>query len=306
MAEPEEHTAFAAALRRAISDKGLSLSATQARLAAHGNRISLATLSYWRSGARHPEGAVSLSAVEDLETILDLDPGSLTALIPPTARLGTLAEPRVPFDEERERRETEETFAALNAAPQVAIRDISTHMTVFTRPDGTVRRTEFQCLIQVTRGIVTELPLIDVAPEETDVMSEIVEVVGGRLDREFQHPGRLVSGIVIALDEPVAAGETAMIEFAEQLPLGYPARRSAWHATARPAKETLIRVIFPEGAEPDWCEEYVESESGEEFAGPATFRGRIAHAVRHGFGPGVLGLRWGGSSAAVDAVHPVP
>lgn len=284
---------FADALRRAIADSGLSLSGAHRRLLAHGNRVSLTTLSYWRSGDRHPDGAASLSAVEDLERILGVDQGTLVDRIRRAARLGTLAAPSVPFDQERERRETEETFVALNAAPQLAIRDLSTHMTVFTRPDGTVHRTEFQCVIQVTRGIVTEIPLIDVAPEETDAMSEILDVVGGRLDREYQHPGRLLSGIVIALDEPAAAGETFTLQFAEQLPAGYPARRSAWHATARRAKETVIRVVFPEGAEPDWCEEYVETESGEEYCAPAALRGRIAHAVRHGFGPGLLGLRWG-------------
>ncbi len=294
MADPEARAQdFALALRRAIADSGLTLSGTHKRLVANGNRVALTTLSYWRSGDRLPEGAASLSAVEDLERILRVDRGSLMDRIPPAARLGTLAAPRVPFDEERERRETEETLAALDAAPQLAIRDLSTHMTVYTRPDGAVERTEFQCVIQVTRGIVSEIPLIDVAPEETDTMSEILDVVGGRLDREYQHSGRLLSGIVIALDEPVAAGETFTLDFAERLPPGYPARRSAWHATARRAKETVIRVIFPEGAEPDWCEEYVETESGEEYSGPAALRGRIAHTVRHGFGPGVLGLRWG-------------
>jgi hypothetical protein len=287
---------FASALTHAIEDSGLSLTGAHQRLLAHGNRVSLTTLSYWRSGARHPDGAASLSAVEDLERILGLDPGTLMDRIPPAARLGTLAAPRVPFDEERERRETEETFAALDAAPQLAIRDLSTHMTVYTRPDGAVERTEFQCVIQVTRGIVAEIPLIDVAPEETDVMSEILDVVGGRLDREYQHPGRLLSGIVIALDEPVAAGETFTLDFVERLPPGYPARRSAWHATARRAKDTVIRVIFPEGREPDWCEEYIETEEGEEHSAPAALRGRIAHTVRHGFGPGVLGLRWGGTT----------
>lgn len=286
---------FAGALRRALDHRGLTLTAVHALLADHGNPISIATLSYWRSGQRRPEAAASLSAVDDLEQILGLDPGTLSSLVNPTARLGVQPEPLVPF-EERARRETEETFAALGAAAQADIREISTHMTAYTHQDGSVDRTEFVSVVQVVRGVVTELPLIDVAPEETDAMSRILDVVGGRLVREHQHPGRLVSGIVIELDEPATAGSTFTLQFTEQLPRDYPARRSAWHATARPTKETLIRVVFPEGADPDWCEEYVESDTGDEvWAQRAVVHGRIAHAMRHGFGPGVLGIRWGGS-----------
>lgn len=284
---------FAAALSRAIGASGLSLGRIRARLAANGNPVSMTTLSYWRSGARHPESAASLSAVDDLERILGLRAGELSALVRPTARLGVLPAPRMPFDEERERRETEETLLALRAAPQESLRDVSTWMTVFVGADGAIERTEYRCLVQVTRGVVTELPLIDVAPEETDEISVVGDVLGGRLDREYRHPGRLLSGIVIALDEPVGPGETAVFGFTERLPPGYPRRRSAWHATARPAKEMVIWVRFPAGAEPDWCEEYVEMEGEVEVSRPLALRGRAAHAVRHGFGPGLLGIRWG-------------
>lgn len=208
-------------------------------------------------------------------------------------RFGGLLAPRVPFDEERERRESEETFAALDAAPQTAIRDLSTHMTATVGVDGAIDRTSYRCLVQVTNGVVSELPLIDVDEEETDATLVITDVVGGRLDREYRHPGRRLSGIVIALDEPVAAGGTVLFEFTEVYPPGYPRRRTAWHATSRPSKETLIAVRFPAGNEPDWCEEYVETDDGEESTTPATISAGSVHAVRHGFGPGVLGVRWG-------------
>lgn len=199
----------------------------------------------------------------------------------------------MPFDEETERRETEETFAALGAASQTAIRGISTHMSVTVGADGAIDRTSYRCLVQVTSGTVTELPLIDIDEERTDAALIITDVVGGRLDREYRHPAGRLSGIVIAMDEPVTAGERALFEFTEVYPPGYPRRRTAWHATARPSKETLISVRFPSEREPDWCEEYVETEDGEEWTSPVALSGRVAHTVRHGFGPGVLGLRWG-------------
>lgn len=46
---------FANALRDAINAKPVTLSWLQRQLKARGNRVSMATLSYWRSGARRPE-----------------------------------------------------------------------------------------------------------------------------------------------------------------------------------------------------------------------------------------------------------
>lgn len=284
--------AFAAALRAAISDRGVTLARLRSQLADDGNPVSMATLSYWRSGDRQPEGATSLSVVEGIEDRLGLARGHLSALLAPSSRLGPIAPPRLPFDEEREQRETEETLAALGAAPQEALRDLSTHMTVTVGADGAVERVLMRSVVQATRGTIAEIPLIDVAPVETSAMSIISDVAGGRIVREHLHPGGLVSGVVLALDDPISTGGTTVFEFAETFPSGYPARQSAWHATSRPARETLIWVRFHPDAEPTWCEEYVESD--DEFASSMrAVRHGAVHLVRHGFGPGILGLRWG-------------
>lgn len=284
--------AFAAALRAAISARGMTLARLHGGLSDDGNPISMATLSYWRSGDRQPEGAQSLSVVEGIEDRLGLGRGHLTALLLPSARLGTVAPPRLPFDEERELRDTEETLRALRAAPQDALRDLSTHMTVFVGRDGAVEKTIMRSLVQATKGTITEIPLIDVAPVETDVMSVISDVVGGRIDREFLHPGRLLSGLVIALDEPIVVGSTTLFEFTETFPRGYPPRQSAWHATSRPARESLIWVRFHPQAPPSWCEEYIETET-DYVSSMRSVRNGSVHLARHGFGPGILGIRWG-------------
>ncbi|GAA2932481.1 hypothetical protein GCM10010458_14320 [Microbacterium luteolum] len=284
--------AFAAALRAAISERGISLSRLQQGLADDGNLVSMATLSYWRSGDRQPEGAQSLSAVDGIEDRLGLPRGHLSSLLGPSTRLGPVAPPRLPFDEERENRETEETLRALQSAPQEALRDLSTHLTVRVGASGAVESIVMRSLVQATRGLITELPLIDVAPEETEVMSVISDVVGGRIDREYLHPGHLLSGVVIALDEPITTGGTTLIEFTETFPPGYPPRQSAWHATSRPARESLIWVHFHPDALPAWCEEYIETE--DDYASSMRpVRSGSVHLARHGFGPGVLGIRWG-------------
>jgi len=288
----DQRGTFAAALRAAISERGITLARLQSQLADDGNPVSMATLSYWRSGARQPEGAQSLSVVEGLEDRLGLHRGHLAGLLGPSSRLGPVAPPRLPFDEEREQRETEETLAALGSSAQDTLRDLSTHVTAFVGRGGAVERIVMRSLVQATKGTIAEIPLIDVAPVETDTMSVISDVVGGRVVREHLHPGRLLSGVVIALDEPVATGGTTLFEFTETFPPGYPSRQSAWHATSRVARETVIWVRFHPDAPPTWCEEYVETDD-EYTSAMRSARTGAVHLVRHGFGPGVLGIRWG-------------
>ncbi|QNA91973.1 MULTISPECIES: hypothetical protein [unclassified Microbacterium] len=180
----ERRGAFAAALRAAISERGITLARLQQQLVDDGNAVSMATLSYWRSGDRQPEGAQSLSVVEGIEDRLRLGRGHLSALLGPSVRLGSIPPPRLPFDEERENRETAETLAALRSTPQDTLRDLSTQLTVQVGADGAVERTVMRSLVQATQGVITEIPLIDVAPAETAILSIISDVVGGRVDRE--------------------------------------------------------------------------------------------------------------------------
>lgn len=285
-------SAFAAALRAAIAARGITLARLQSLLVSDGNPVSVATLSYWRSGDRQPEGALSLAVVEGLEDRLGLSRGHLASLLGPSTRLGPVAPPRLPFEGEREQRELAETIAALRSAPQESLRDLCTQMVVQVGRAGTVDRVVTRSLIQATKGTIAELPLIDMAPEQTDVVPVISDVVGGYLDREYLHPGRMLSGAVIVLDELISTGETALIEFAESYPPGYPPRQSAWHATSRMAREAVIWVRFHPDALPHWCEEYIESDLGDTVTMRAVKAGSV-HAFRHGFGPGILGIRWG-------------
>lgn len=73
--------AFSEVLSRAVQARGLSLDRIRARLEAAGVPVSNATLSYWQSGRSLPTRARSLRTLVELETILQLEPGSLIELI---------------------------------------------------------------------------------------------------------------------------------------------------------------------------------------------------------------------------------
>ncbi|MGK3204132.1 hypothetical protein [Amycolatopsis sp. MEPSY49] len=72
---------FDVAFDLAIRHRGLSLEALQRRMAIRGAQVSLATLSYWRRGRRHPEGPRSLHAVGVAEGCLGLPAAALTSLV---------------------------------------------------------------------------------------------------------------------------------------------------------------------------------------------------------------------------------
>ncbi|MEV0222640.1 XRE family transcriptional regulator [Streptomyces sp. NPDC050704] len=90
---PPAESTFALVFQGAVKRRGLSLERVRSRLADQGIQISLATLSYWQRGRSEPERADSLRAVDALETILELPPGTLRALIGPYRPRGRTAPP---------------------------------------------------------------------------------------------------------------------------------------------------------------------------------------------------------------------
>lgn len=80
---PVAPSPFADAFGVALAQRGLSLDAVRVALAERGHRLSVATLSYWRSGRSRPERAPSLAALAALEGILEVEPGALLRALTP-------------------------------------------------------------------------------------------------------------------------------------------------------------------------------------------------------------------------------
>ncbi|GAB3600192.1 hypothetical protein [Microbacterium tumbae] len=283
---------FAAEFRAQVAERGMTLSALQRRLADEGNPVSMATLSYWRSGAHQPEGAQSLAAVEAIEDMFGLDRGHLADRIRPAMRGGRMPEPRPAFATADIEAEILETAAALGTVPQAALRDLSVSIVASIDRHGDLDRQTTRALLQATEGVLSEVPFYDLAIPGSDQTKTIIETVGGRVDRSMRHPrGRIVCD-VLTLDDPIPAGSTGLIEYTETVPAEHPERRSVWHAVDRPNRQIMIWVHFAAGAEPDWCEEYTEA-GEQEIVRMLPPGRRSAHTARFGFGPGVIGIRWG-------------
>lgn len=285
---------FADRLREAISDRGLSLAQIHRRLEEVGSPVSAATLSYWRSGARHPEGAMSRAAIDELERILLLPPRTLSDLVPDTRRAGQIPVPGVPFSDAEIGKLVAETFERLDADPRSWSREVSSMNVAYVRADGGVQEYTSRSLVQVMTktvrsvGIVFDVPFSEEVPE----LPEVYAISGGQISGTYQHPSRFLMGARFILDAPITAPNSFLMEYGLHLPDGFAPERFAVHGLLRKSRELIVEVRFPPGVHPSWIQEVEEQEDGEIII-PRTMSGSSIHAARRGFGPGRLGIRWG-------------
>ena len=286
---------FVAAFRAAIDAGGFSLSELHRRLRDNGNPVSISTLSSWRSGARHPEGAQSRSALADLEGLLGLAPQALSSLMGPGRRAGQAPSPGPIFSDDYERRKTE-TLAALDGDPPEYLREVSSSTVVQVGAHGGVSRYETRALLQATTASVRSIPLLLVVDE--DATSEPAPFVssGGLITRTFTHPDGGMIGARIELERPVNSPNTVILEYGFTVPDDYPPQRSVTHGTIRRSREMILWVQFTADAVPDWVNEFEEDAHEERELPKRQMEGTTAHAVRRQFGPGFFGLAWGGGA----------
>lgn len=285
--------AFAGALRDAVNARDVTLSWLQQQLNSRGNRVSMATLSYWRSGARRPEGVQSLAALADLEELLGLDAGALRRHLGSTNRTGPLGPNQFPLDEEELERAVMSAFHALGASYPDTSRELTTHSVTDVGADGNVVHSITRSVVQSTIGTITAIPFLEITPGVSTPAPILKAVSGGRIAARYSHPDGEVHGVLFELDVPLTAPDTAMVEWSVEYPPDYPPTRDTGHALAQKCRELLVWTRFHPDAIPDWCEERVETPEGVTVADVPLTRGASVHQVRRAFGPGALELRWG-------------
>lgn len=283
---------FAGALRDAINARPVTLSWLQRQLKARGNRVSMATLSYWRSGARRPEGPQSLAALADIEELLGLDDKALTRLLRPN-RTGPLGPNQFPIDQLELERAVMDVYAAMGTPYPDTSREVTTHSVTDVDAQGEVSFCSTRSIVQSTVGTITAIPFLEITPGVRTAAPAIEAVSGGRIAARYSHPDGEVHGALFELDAPLAAPDTAMVEWSVAYPSGVPSSRDTGHAVARQCRELLVWTRFHPDAVPDWCEEMVETPSGLTVTPLPPIRGTSVHQVRRAFGPGALQLRWG-------------
>lgn len=291
--ENDEDGSFSGVFASALRARGVSLSWLRRRLVDRANPVSMATLSYWRSGLRAPEGAASLAAVEDIERLLDLPRGALLDLLTERVRLGALHDPRIPFTEEQIMNALNETLEILDAPPLDITREISTHVVGDVAADGYLRRRTSRTLLQSVSPGTVEFVTYTLLSAEDRLDRPEMTVHGAKVVRDHLHVSERVYAYVLQLDQPLTVGTTTMVETTMEGHDDYTSQPETGAFVVRPIRDLVLWTRFHEDAIPDWLDELERTEEMDETVYRPLRPQASVHQTRRDFGPGALGIRWG-------------
>ncbi|MEP7160883.1 MAG: hypothetical protein ABI746_07245 [Dermatophilaceae bacterium] len=300
---------FASALTVAIARSGLSLDALRSALLQRDRRLSVATLSYWRSARRRPERASSLAALTELEEILGLPPTALVGRLPrrdneaprDPASVLAMARSDVPVADDAER---------WGLSFDDGLRRISYHDTIEIDESGAHCHRRIRMLVRATRSGADRFPVGFVEEDngEGEGDGSVCAVaaisgchVGRRLgpvrnpagqDLEGQSLERLTLTEML-LDTPLIVEEAAMVEY-DVLPAGRGARSTRWErALLHDLPLYSLTVRFHPDRVPTSMERYERPVGTErERVAPVLVTSPTVTVLYTDLTPGVAGLAW--------------
>lgn len=279
---------FATTLRSSILRRGLSLRALQSRLRDRGYTISVATLSLWQSGSRKPAPGANTAIIYELEDLLDLDQGMLTATLARDHRLS--ADRAVPFA----------TFVGLE---QNSVTDDSTDHELAERSGTVVSFVDANG--QITRNVVRTLwqarvdgaqdvaRFVTIEPDEVSpprvrgtLACDLVDVVA---DME-----QLVVRSTLRLHAPLRKGALALTEWETYDHAYEPGAMSDTLGVIALRRQVEIGVFayFDSGHLPRRCWASVQQNDRQEQVFSVPITAGCASHVEFDFGPGTIVLSW--------------
>lgn len=278
---------FADELRRAIDRRGLSLLRIRDHLDQRGVPVSVATLSYWRSGRSQPGRKSSLDAISQLEEVLDLPTGQLLHTLPLTRdrpRKSAVTD----LDELWPEQRAAEMLGRLDTRWDAELDRVTLHDIVRIGPD---RRQTSLTVRQVLRAR-TDGPDRRVVMHSQDDRSvgvaEFRAVQGCELGRVERSAETGVAGAELLFHRPLTRGETVVVEYDATFPTPGPLELEFTRRLRMPMREYLLQVEFHPEALPASTVAFTEGRSSAVVLDPS-HRGHLAHTDAT---PGTTGIRW--------------
>ncbi|GAA4869532.1 hypothetical protein [Saccharopolyspora cebuensis] len=301
---------FEAALRAAIRASRLSLERIQHRLRGRGTPVSITALSYWQSGRRRPERPDSLLALHELEQVLGVPEGALSALLgPPRPRGRTRqAPPDTPPLSAlwAENESAAELLTRIDTSHDSKLTRLSHHDVVHVDHRGELRKIRTRMLVRAEgNGVDRWVIMFDGASAllNPPVVRPIRSCLLGQVLTD--HARDLVVGELL-FDRVLARGETVLLEFEIIDPPTGPNETD--HSFCRlfrlPVRQYVLEVQFDPAHPPTRAESYVGDSTTQEVEPPKPLvvdRFGRTHAVALDFGMGVFGVRWHPAEGAAPA-----
>jgi len=276
------------AFDQALSDRAMSLSALHRALSARGAGVSLATLSYWRSGQREPEQERSLHALTQVEEVLGLEPGALESLIEGRRRQ---VAPDLLSDLSDDADRIQVLLDQLDfRSPSDRLIDQEVTLKYEIGPDRSPVRMTYIVVVESVRVNADRRAFIlRVRP---GALTPAVTSLGGFRLGEFSHDEE--RGIVVGemiLDRPLGPGETTLLEQEVVYRTPDPEDNSYFYWAVRKMRSISLWIRFDPADMPTRCEYYTIVDGREEVVELETFGTSVSRTVTS-FGPGTLGIRW--------------
>ena len=210
---------FSDALRQAIKNRGVSLEYLRGRLSDLGTPLSVATLSYWRSGRSQPEHQTSLDALASLEEILLLPEGHLRSRLLPSRRPGPRGG-RMSLADVMGGDAVRDTLVQLGFDPDAseALVETSTQVTVELDAEGRARSSVSRSVWKAVRDDASGTPIVLRVDGAGSTVPEFVARKGCTLGKTHMDVGAGVYGVELLLERPLHTGETAITELEIQIP----------------------------------------------------------------------------------------
>jgi hypothetical protein len=286
------HRGFADAFADAVARRGVSLAWLHQRLVESGHPVSPAALSYWRSGRSQPERGTSRDALVEIERLLRVERGTLVSRVGPSRRPG-------PRPAERTLQELYTEYPAMEGALESLgfeglydeLVEQVRHLTVDVGSDGVIREFRVRAVMQARRDGARRTPLV-LTTDDQESLPRFVPVAGCAIGRTAADTATGVYAHELLLDRYLAKGELSPYELTIELADPY-SETSLDHYAARRVRELLVWVRFHAERLPAWVERYTIEGEAETVEKVDLGEGRTGHMLVRGFGPGIVGVRWG-------------
>lgn len=289
-----EDERFAAELRRAIVQSGLTLTVISQRLRTRRRPVSVATLSNWQSGRSLPGGEQSLGVVAALEELLGRPPDSLAELVGGPRLRGRTVRTTSFLGHRSSRTVFNEALQELGfvSAQQYAHERVF-HQRATIDSSKSVQRFDFRLIVRALESGVCRLPAVYVLePTEPNIAPHFVPLEGCSIGRRVAWPEQRVYGVELLVDGRLDAGQVASFAYRVELSAQATDMTAVVYSLPRRANDVLIEAEFRGGRRPVECERYQRTEAGESTSVVRLDRRDRLQVSEARFGPGTLGLRW--------------
>lgn len=294
---------FARALRAAIIARRTSLEALRRALEERGIQVSVATLSYWRSGRRKPDRGASMIALAELERVLRLPAGFLTSKVAPrrpgsavasalpthyrTTATPAVTGPGTPRDSEV----VAAGLAELGLSWDDGLARLSYHDRMQIREDRTDGTHDVRTVLVAHRNGVDRFP-IWYSHEDPHAFPFVTALSNCRLGRAVEFREKAAVAAEMLLEQGLDRGESVIVEhrvesIGQQAPM-----TSLFRRVGPPLRELVMEIRFPPRQLPRQVVQWRRVGDAAESSHPWHLVGNSSHLLVIDPAPGVYGLEW--------------